>query len=151
MKAACSFILLFFFYYTDAQNNIASQESAAVLIGQCMQGTAVHARLAYEVNDNDTSYVLSLHNLQNDTTNSYHSLMFSGNATTVNQFYSILKLMIAKRNKKHKDYSTTIALGNKLVVIATTRILGETSAVVYLPEGYNYLTERQVDKVFGKM
>ena len=150
MKTVCSVILFLVCYCAFAQPASDTQDNKTTIIGQCMQGTSVYARLACETSGRDTAYILSIKNPSNNLTE-YHSIEFSGGSRAAEQLYVVIKQMIEKRNRKRKDYSTTLVLGSKLVVISTTRILGVTSAVVYLPQGYNYLTERQLDKVFGKI
>lgn len=151
MKAICSILFFLIFYCADARNKTARPQCDTTLIGQCMDGTDVRAKLSYAVTNRDTAYILSLRNAQINAADDYHSIAFSGSSKLVNELYGLIKLMLFKQNKTHKNYSITIALGAKLVVISTTRILGVTSAVICLPDGYNYLTDRQLDKVFGKI
>lgn len=127
----------------------AEQNSPEAIVGRCMAGTNILAQLAYQVTELDTIYTFSMQN-QHDDDRQECSIRFSGRNNIVSSLYNTLKGLIIMRNKKRRDYSTTMAISGKLVVFETSRLLGNTSVTIYLPQGSNTLTEWQLDRLFGK-
>ncbi len=151
MKVVCLSILLLLCYFSYSQTKENFNSKTSVPVGQCMDGTVLHTRLEYSVTKEDTLFTLLVRNEQHPDAADYQGIRFSGGNHAVNQLYDIIKSVFTDKKRMQRNYSITITLGKKLVVIGTTKILRSVCAVVYLPTGYCYLTERQVDQVFGKI
>jgi hypothetical protein len=80
---------------------------------------------------------------------SIESVSFENENGTLNSLYEILKSFFTKENRKNKEYIRMFKLGDKNVYCANAIIFGN---YIYfsVDGGFMYLTEKQVDKLFGK-
>ena len=122
-----------------------------VIVGKCKNGAYTQAQLSYVIQqDKDTLYTFLFLNAKYSTLTDYQSIVFSGENNTINDFYSVLKSFFSDENKKNKDYKVEFKLGATQVIASNLRIMGVTSVMILTSKGHVYLTEKQVDKVFGK-
>jgi hypothetical protein len=125
------------------------------LIGKVKTGGIyLLASLEYVLDEQkDTVYTFNYRNLEYDKITVYHSFTFNNEGNTLDEFYNLLKTFFTDENKKNKDYKLSIKLSETPLILSNFRTMGVTSVMIYLGsgKGYVYLTERQVDKVFGKL
>jgi hypothetical protein len=79
------------------------------------------------------------------------SVQFSGIGNAVSGLYKVFKSVFSEENKSNKDYTVQFTLGKELVSISHTKGMGITSAMFLIKDAYFMLTEKQVDKLFGKL
>lgn len=99
---------------------------------------------------NDTTYVLMYRNAEYQTLVDFKTVHFGNQDSTLTEFYKILKSVFLDENIKNRDYRVEFKLGDEDVSVSTYRIMGVTSVRFYTQKGYCYLTEKQIDKLFGK-
>jgi hypothetical protein len=109
------------------------------------------ASLEYDKGDEDQNkYVLSYNNLKYTTITSINRLKFTATEEVLNKFYDALKNCFSAEKGSEKQFK----LGTELVSITTTKNLGISSIYVYTTDmgtvGYFLLTEKQLNKLFGK-
>ena len=103
-----------------------------------------------EVDDKDTTYTLRFNNMKYKHIDAIVSVDFSGIGNTVGDLYKAFKSVFAEENKKNKDYLVNFTLGKEPVAISNTKTMGVTSVMFLIKDAYFTLTEKQVDKLFGK-
>lgn len=108
------------------------------------------AELSYYINEGDTIYLLNFNDASYTKINSIETVRFSEEGNTVNELYKMFKSVFIPENKKNKDYIVQFTLGKETVSIGNTKSLGVTSAMFTRNSSFFTLTEKQVDKLFGK-
>lgn len=111
------------------------------------------AELSYTINDadtKDTSYTFRFRNHKYTQIDSYESVQFSGEGNTAEQLYKVFKSVFTDENKNNKDYFVHFSLGKETVAISHTKSMGITSAMFQAKDAYVMLTEKQINKLFGK-
>ena len=140
----CSFTMLVF--RASAQIGTPVKEVPATIVGKVNPMNTFIAELNYSVKDKDTTYTLSFRDMKYEQITSIKSIQFSGEGNTVDQFYSLFKSVFSDENKKNKDYAVTVTLGNKVISISRYK-----NMALFLVDNSNvFLTEKQIDKLFGK-
>ena len=130
----------------SAQISTPVKEIPSTIIGKVNPMNTFIAELNYSVKDKDTTYTLSFRDMKYEQITSIKSIQFSGEGNTVEQLYSLMKSVFLDENKKNKDYAVTVTLGSNLVSISHYR-----NMVQFLVDNSNvFLTEKQIDKLFGK-
>jgi len=137
-----------------AKSQIQLQKSDIITneIGKVKMGTYFHASLTRYVENKDTVYGFMYANKSYQHITDIKSILFNSDGGAVDQLYSIFKSVFSDDNKKNKDYKVKFQLGTKSVEISNYRNLGVTSAMLYCynDESYIWLSENQIDKLFGK-
>ena len=129
-----------------AQIGTPVKEIQSTIVGKVNPMNTFIAELNYSVKDKDTTYTLSFRDMKYEQITSIKSIQFSGEGNTVEQLYSLMKSVFLDENKKNKDYAVTVTLGSNLVSISHYR-----NMVQFLVDNSNvFLTEKQIDKLFGK-
>ena len=151
MNSKLIILIISLFVGTSSFSQIQLQGSGPtkVLIGKCKNGMYTQAELSYSLIDNDTVYTLVYLNAKYTTLTDYVTLTFSEEGGTKNQLYGLFKSFFSEENKKNKEYKQSFKLGNEQVIASNYRALGVTSVMLYTIRGYCYLTESQIEKLFG--
>jgi hypothetical protein len=102
------------------------------------------AELNYTVVDTDTVYTFSFNDKAYTKIDAIKTISFTGGMT---EFYEATKKVFSEKNK---DYSANLTLGKESVTIKGLKSMGIWQAMIYAKNGYTALTEKQVDKLFGK-
>lgn len=120
------------------------------VIGTVKQSGRFVADLAYYLNDNDTTYSIMYINKAYNYITDAESIMFSSENNTLSKLYEVLKTVFSKENEKNKDYKLQFSLGTTDVTVSNYRALGQTWAQIYTRTGFFYLSEKQLETLFGK-
>lgn len=138
-------------FFQTAHSQIEIKEKPkAVTLGKVKSGSALIAELTYTVEDKDTLFTIFYNNAEYKTLTDIQAIVFDGQDNTFGKFYDVLKSFFSDENKKNKEYAVSLKLGGKNVNLMNMRVMGTTSVMVHGEKGYFYLTEKQVDKLFGK-
>lgn len=145
MKILCTLILLSAVTLTRAQIEIIENSPKPVgrteRIGWYKNGPQIKAELSMIISK-DTVY--SLRYAKHKRMGEYNTIRFYG-PQTVSTLYNILKLFFAVQNKKNNEYKKEIRLGDTDVLLANSK----SSVMFWTAIGHFYMTENQVDKLFG--
>jgi hypothetical protein len=123
------------------------------VVGKIAPMGAFVAELSYQLNnadEKDTIYTLRFNNLKYKHIDAIESVRFSGINNTLNELYNIFKSVFTEENKKNKNYLVNFTLGKDVVAISNYKSMGVTSAMFLIKDAYFTLTEKQIDKLFGK-
>lgn len=147
------FISVLFFIITDsvtAQIKMA-EKSDWYLVGQVKSLGTVIAKLEYSLNsDNDTTYFLLMKDFKKQREVNYFSIKFQGTGSACSQFYELLKSFFTDENKANKYYSQTFTLGKTGVNLQHCILIAKHGVRLTTTEGYINLSEKDIDKLFGK-
>jgi hypothetical protein len=135
------------------QISTPQKSTPSSIVGKIAPMGAFVAGLSCRINEadsKDTTYTLSFNNLKFKHIDAIESVSFSGVNNTVNELYKVFKSVFTDENKKNKDYIVNFTLGKDAVTISNTKAMGVTSAMFLVKDAYFTLTEKQVDKLFGK-
>lgn len=121
-----------------------------VVISTVKSGGDFHCSLSYGVDEKDTTYTFSYRNSEYSTITDIQSVSFDSYGGTLDKLYNLMKSFFSKENKKNKEYQVSIVLGKSNVVMRNTRAMGFNMIIFSGPNGYTYLSEKNVDKLFGK-
>ena len=121
-----------------------------VSIGKATRGGYVATELLYRVLGADTIYTFRYINSKWEKLIEYKSISFNADSATLNTIYKMLKGFFSDEHKKDKEYKLNFKLGNTDVIASNVRSFGMNNIMFYTSEGYCYLSEKMVDKTFGK-
>ena len=107
------------------------------------------AEITYTVNE-DTIYTFRFKDQQYKVLSEYDLVTFKGRDNTLDKLYKIFKSVFLTENKNNNDYKVALMLGDTAVVIGTLIKDYETKSMFFTSSGHTYLSEEQVDKLFGK-
>lgn len=143
-----SYLVLFLFVSFSASAQIEIKKSPAkTVIGEFKNGGSIGAQLSRMESDVDTTNLLLYSNLKYRTITDYQTIVFDGDPESL---YEILKTFFKEENVKNKDYKVNLRLGDKDVILSSTRTMGITSIIFWTDNGFFYITEKQLKKLFGK-
>ena len=117
------------------------------LIGRLKFGGITRASLQYMNNGNDTTYLLFIKDVREQPKNNYFSISFRNVDGTYAKLYAILKSFFLDENKK-KSYSRTFKLGETGVNVQHHLLVTGRGIMLTTADGYTYLSERDIDKLF---
>ena len=139
--------------FSKGQIGTPVKESPSVTIGKIAPVGSFIMELSYRSNPEDpkdTTYTIRFRDYTYTHITSIKSMSFSGIDGTVDKLYDLFKSVFAEENRSNKDYAVTFTLGKELVQIANFKSMGTTMAMLLVGKSYGLLTEKQVDKLFGK-
>lgn len=112
-----------------------------------------HAELTYQVSNTDTMYTLEYYNYEkyNGITNDYQKFSFPSQGNALNDLYIKLKSFFTEENREKKKYTIDFKLGKERVTVKHYRPQIKPSIQLIFNNGTAVLTEKQVDKLFGKL
>jgi hypothetical protein len=115
-------------------------------IGKCKNGAYTQAEITFKPTKEDTVFRFTYLNAKYSTLNDYQTITFNSEGNTLSSFYSVLKDMFSKQKGSEQSFK----LGDTDVIVSNKKNMGVTALLIYTPNGYVYLTEKQVDKTFGR-
>lgn len=121
-----------------------------VTIGQVKSLGALIAKSEYSINDKDTTYFFLLKDFKKQQEVNYFSLKFQSTGNACSQFYTLLKSFFDEDNRKNKDYMQTFTLGNIGVNLQHCTLIAKHGVRLTTKDGYINLSEKDIDKLFGK-
>lgn len=139
--------------YSNAQIGTPVKSTPSIVVGKIAPLGTFIAELSYrqnEVDEKDTTYTLRFRNQKYTRIDSYESVEFSGIGNAVEDLYKAFKSVFTEENKSNKEYSITFTMGKDVVMISNYKVMGITSALFLVKGAHVSLTEKQVDKLFGK-
>lgn len=142
-------LLVLISFVVNAQIEV-KQTPKWTTVGKVKNGMTYVAELQYMIEDKDTTYMVLYNNFKYQHITDIQSIVFANDDNTVQKFYDILKTFFSEENKKNKDYTINLKLGDSDVRLYNTRVMGVTSVSIYTDKGYFGITEKQLDKLFGK-
>ena len=104
---------------------------------------ATHTSLSGVVENEDTTYMLAYENMEYKTITDIQVVSFKG-AATLNTLYETLKAVFV--SKEDLDFK----LGNTSVMVKVGKMIGVPYITFFGKSGFTYITEKQLDKLFGK-
>lgn len=126
----------------SAQAQIEMKEDIKLItIGTAKTMGVFRAKLDYAVSKEDTIYSIYYKNWKYSSLDDYQTLIFRGGSEVLNQLYDILKAALAD-----KEYSKSFTLGKEDVTVSNSKNM----VTITTNEGFFYLTEKELDKLFGK-
>jgi hypothetical protein len=136
--------------YSNGQISVPKEAQPTTLVGKIAPMGGFVAELSYLKNEADTTYFLRFRNAKYTHITSIESVAFSGVDNTVTELYKVFKSAFTDENKSKKDFLVQFTLGKNEVAISNTKSLGITSAMFTYKDAFFTLTEKQIDKLFGK-
>lgn len=96
--------------------------------------------------DKDTSYVIMYYSAKYKTITDIRSISFKDNDSTIENLYKTLSSFFTDENRDNKEYKVEFKLGETNVIVSNMK----PSIMFWTPEGYFFLTEKQLKNLFGK-
>jgi hypothetical protein len=146
------FCLIIFLICNETLGQIENVKQT-VVIGTIIPKRTISAELSYIVQDDrDTLYALMFRNRKYKYISRTITIHFSGRGATFQSLYIICKSVFLDKNKQNRNFKVEFKLGNEQVSVAKKRTMVSFRSLLMFSLGsaYCYLTERQVDKLFGK-
>ncbi len=112
-------------------------------------GTTI-AKLEYRLEGRDTLYFLLMKDFTKREEPNYFSLNFNGVENTFHIFYQLLKSFFTDASKDDKNYMQTFKLGQTGVNLQHAPLIGQHGVRLTTGEGYINLSEKDIDRLFGK-
>jgi hypothetical protein len=139
--------------FIHGQISTPQKITPSTTIGKIAPMGTFTAELSYSVNEadaSDTIYTLRFRNHKYTQIDSYENVRFSSEGNTVDELYKAFKSVFTEENKKNKDYLIHFTLGKDVVAISQAKSMGIISSMFLAKDAYVLLTEKQVNKLFGK-
>jgi len=152
-KVITASALVFINAFGFSQISAPKKDSPSTVVGKISPMGSFIAELSYRLNSveaADSIYTLRFRNAKYKTMTELESLDFSSSGNTVSQFYTALKSVFLDENKSNKDYAITFTLGKDVVAVSAYRSVGVLMVMFQKGDGHFFLTEKQLDKLFGK-
>jgi hypothetical protein len=119
-----------------------SYGSSGNVVGEVKEKTRLVSKLTWEMSGTDTLYIFTFANAKGATFSDHQAIVFSG-AKMLNNFYIALKSAFADKN-----YNVKWTEGGLDITISRGEPKG--TVMISVENGHCYLTEKQLDKTFGK-
>lgn len=148
-KLFTALLLLFITIEVNAQIQMSSNAKWET-IGEVKSIGRTLAKLEYRIAGADTLYFLLMKDFTRQEETNYFSINFSGMGNTFNQLYNLLISFFTDENRQNKNYMQTFKLGETGVNLQHTSLIGRHGVRLTTKEGYINLSERDIDKLFGK-
>jgi hypothetical protein len=139
-------LLLLFAFQAKAQISTPVKLSDPVIVGKIAPLGGFIAQLDYIVDREDTAYTLSFLDDSYSKIRVTKSVTFLNKEDAVGGLYNILKGVFTADD----NYKVEIKLGTQDVIISRHKSLGIVEAFITVGESYTHLTEKQINKLFGK-
>lgn len=139
--------------FAHGQISAPQKVEPSTIVGKIAPMGGFVAELSYrknEADDKDTTYMLRFNNMKYTRIDVIESVRFSGIGNAVEDLYKVFKSVFSEENKNNKEYVAQFSLGKDAVVISHTKGMGIISAMFLVRDAWFSLTEKQVDKLFGK-
>lgn len=133
--------------FINAQIEVSDTvESKTIIIGKVKRAGITYSELNYTVTGKDTVYRLMYKNAEYEILSDRQFLYFNNENNTLETLYKILKSFFSDDHKKDLDYKISFKLGQDFVAAKNSR----TSVFVSTTKGYFYLSNKEIDNLFGK-
>lgn len=126
------------------------QEARQFNVGEVKTGGAISYKLYGIVVGEDTTYSFMYRNAKYTSIVDFNSIQFADDGGTLQQFYTLLKSVLTDEKYKDKEAKLQIRLGATDVILSQYKMMGTTYVWVWTNTGYCYLSEKQINKLFGK-
>lgn len=136
-------------HLATAQIKMAEQAEWTVIGEVKSLGTTI-AKFEYNAADTDTVYFLLMKDFKKQEEVNYFSMKFKGRGNACSQFYQLLKSFFIKDNKANKNYMQTFTLGETGVNLQHCTLIAKHGLRLTTKEGFINLSEKDIDKLFGK-
>lgn len=133
----------------NAQIEMASPAEWAI-VGELKTLGLTKAKMEFRTVGADTLYFLLMKDFRKQQETNYFSVKFKGTGNTFSQLYELLQSFFIAENRKNKDYMKTFRLGEEGVNLQHCNLIGQHGVRLTTNEGYINLSEKDVDKLFGK-
>ncbi|RYY49468.1 MAG: hypothetical protein EOO06_07000 [Chitinophagaceae bacterium] len=110
-------------------------------------GTTI-AKMEYKTNGADTVYSLLMKDFTKQQEPNYFSISFSGTGNSFARFYTLFKSFFISENKS-KNYMKTFRLGEYVINLQHTALIGAKAVRLSTRESYINLSEKDIDRIFG--
>lgn len=120
------------------------------LVGEVRSLGTTLAKMEYINSGNDTTYFLLMKDFKKQQEVNYFSVKFKGTGNAFSQFYELLKSFFADDNRKNKNYMQTFTLGTEGVNLQHCTLIAKHGVRLTTRDGYINLSEKDIDKLFGK-
>lgn len=146
------FLSIMFFSFSLSAQIIEVQKPKFEKIGEVNSGGIVFlSSIQFSKgipNDSTNTYIWTYRNSKFTTITDIQSISFSANTKEFDLFYNMLKTQISSPKGTEKQ----LLLGKNDILIKTIRNLGVSSLTIFnlTNNSYFYLTNNQIDKLFGK-
>lgn len=98
----------------------------------------------------DSLYAIFYQNARYSSITDIESISFGPEDDTFEKLYTTLKGVFTKENEENKDYKIQFMLGKTDITVEIEKVLGTVYARVWCSDGYFYITEKNLDKLFEK-
>lgn len=126
-----------------------SQVSAPIKNEKTTIGKIPQAEFCYFIDSGDTSYLILYRNAEYETIVDVEDIRFVGGQEEVDALYNAIATAFEPANKKSKEFSIMLKVGDENVFISNSNVWGY-QVVIRDPDGYFMLNEKQLKKLFGK-
>lgn len=120
------------------------------VVGELKSLGVTKARMQYLSYGNDTTYMLFMKDMKNPKVVNYFSVSFRNVNSTYSSLYDLMKTFFTDENKRNKKYEQTFRLGTTYVHIQHKPLITAHGIMLSTKEGFIYLSERDIEKLFGK-
>ena len=114
------------------------------------------ASLKYSMRKDDTTYLLhmqdeeKLKNNRDMTVVKYFSIRFSGQDNTAGKLYELFISFFTPENRRKKEFQKVLKLGDEMLHIQHYGKLTGPAIMVSTKENHIILTQKEINKLFGK-
>lgn len=137
--------------FSAAFAQIEEQQSAKwEIIGELKTLGITKAKMEFIASGSDTTFLLLMKDMHRREDTDYFSIKFNSTGDTFSKFYELLKSFFIEENRKNRDYMRTVKLGSTMVNFQHNPLIGGPGVRITTNEGYVNLTQRDIDKLFGK-
>jgi hypothetical protein len=137
------------FQICNAQVEIRAVPKETV-IGTVKNGGRMRSEMSYIASNTDTIYTILYQDVGYQHIVNLKKLTFSSKDDNFNKFYDVLKTFFAKENRKDKDYKLEVTVGDNKLLLSNYTVMGIVAVTITDNSGSFMLTEKQLDKLFGK-
>lgn len=124
--------------------------SKEIIVGAIKNGGKTRSQLSYSVGGNDTTYTIMYQDIKYHYATDLDKIHFSSKFNNLENLYQVLRGFFSKENKKNKDYKLDLTLGENKLLLSNYAVMGITTVMVTSDSGSFALSEKQLDKLFGK-
>lgn len=149
MRVVSILMVMFFPMVVIGQLTVGAKN--AKVLSVVKNGPVLIASITYTTSGTDTTYNLEFNNADESApVKDMRKVSFASNGNTLSGLYEVLKDFFSEKNKKNKAHMVDFTLGETKITASNVRMLGKTSIMVKSPDGFFYLTEKQLEKLFNK-
>lgn len=151
MKYLLAGLIAIALYHEGAgQISVPQKSQPNITVGKIAPLGSFTAELSYQITGTDTAYTLRFRNAKYTKIISTEAVLFNSDGNAVNGLYQAFKSVFKDENKNNKDYLIHFTIGKDVVAISTYKNMGITQAMFLVKDAHFAITEKQVDKLFGK-